>query len=447
MLDHSCQVCRTSAVADHEYFSRAFGESRRFAATSEAVADALGFCPQHGAALLSQAHLSREIVSVFRAVIPRLMPMLEEKYIYEEQVQRIFFAAGNRCPACAYCNRVAARQAGHLAREFSGMEGKAGTRHLETLCVAHFKTFMAELETPTRLAALKQYVNILNSAARAIAKAHQPGTIPNGDLLEGESSTCPRALAQIAGEPGPGADHRAIAIGDTLQQYPTLSESIAHANGCPLCLEVERARRRWTSEISIAAKLNLGRWLFFPACPGHIRDVVRIGDPELIAAVTAHALHVAAEHFRQQALALERADELRKEQAMAPIVRWGRRRRRKQSEPSFPTPLRPTRCPACERLGVAQESAIGSLLELLRKEKLRSAFNRGYGLCMKHFAQAYLISPKGVIRSMLAEDQRNRLADFALMLDEMAKVSPENGSMAGGIVAWPLALQRFCGFI
>lgn len=40
--ENVCPVCRTSANSDSDYFARAFGESRRFAATSEAVTDAVG---------------------------------------------------------------------------------------------------------------------------------------------------------------------------------------------------------------------------------------------------------------------------------------------------------------------------------------------------------------------------------------------------------------------
>jgi hypothetical protein len=443
----ACPICRSSANTDYDYFSRAFGESRRFAATSEAVTDALGFCPQHGAALLSQTHLSRGIVRVFRDVIPRLIPLLVEKHIYEDQVQRIFFAADNACPACAHYNRTAARRIGHLARQYSNAPDNAEHGQLDTFCFSHFRILAGELNPGIRMAALTRYADTLDHTAGSMEDLLQSGQATDAWPVEYGTSASHRAVELIAGRAISAPDHDEGVLGDVLQCCPTLSESIAYAKACPLCLEVERARLRWISNISLAAKLNLGAWLFFPTCPEHIWTVVRIGDPRLIAAVATQAVCTAAEYLRRHILALLREAELKEALATAPIVRWGRRRRRKRTEGPVPVAPRAPKCPTCERLGVAEEFATGHLLELLQKRQYRNAFNRGYGLCMKHFAQIYPISPKGIVRSTLAVDQQNRLAEFALMLDTMIKAIPEKESIAKRDISWRLASHRFCGFM
>lgn len=443
-----CPVCRTSANIDAEYFSRAFGDSRRFAATTEAVTDSLGFCPRHGARLLSQEHLSRGIVHVFRDVIPRMLPLLAEKYLYEDRVQQVFFGASSSCPACAYGSRAAARHARRLARRFSSARDQADCLRLDSLCVRHFQILAGELKPDIRMEAFTQYGDALDHAATATETLLQSGRVPDAWRLEEGSSALHHALDLIAGRPVPGPYPDGDALAEALQCCPTLVEGIANPKACPLCLEVDRARRRWIHNVPVAAKFKQIAWLFFPTCPEHIWTVVRLSDPTLTATVVTHALHVAIGRIYQQILALVRAAEIKEELAReaARFARWGKRHRRKKTEAQEPAMPRLMLCPGCERLAVAEDHASSGVLELLQERKYRNAFNRGYGLCMKHFAQVYLMAPKGVLRSMLAESQHEKVAEFALILDEMVGALPEQGTTVPRETPWRTALHRFCGF-
>jgi hypothetical protein len=443
----ACPVCETFAHSDAEYFARAFGDSRRFAATSEAVTDTLGFCARHGATLLSQEHLSRGIVHVFRDAIPRMVPLLAEEYIHEDRVQQVFFGASSACPACAYGNRAAARHAGRLARRFSGARTQAERRRLNSLCVRHFQLLADALKPEIRMAALTQYVDALDHAARTTKKLLRSRRALDALPLEDGAAALHPALELIAGRPVPEPCHNGDAFAEVLQRCPTLAEAIAYPNACPVCLEVARARRRWISNIPVAAEFKQIGWLFFPTCSEHVWTVVRLGDPKLTATVITHALQFEIGHIQQQILALVRAAEIEKElaQEAAPFARWGTRTRKKTEIPK-PITVRPTRCPGCERLVMAEDYATGSVLELLRQRKYRNAFNRGYGLCMKHFAQVYLMAPKGALRTTLADGQRGRLAEFSVMLDERVRALPENETTVLGEAPWRTALHRFCGF-
>jgi hypothetical protein len=445
--EYACPVCETLANSDADYFTRAFGDSRRFAATSEAVTDTLGFCTRHGATLLSQEHLSRGIFHVFRDVIPRMVPLMAEKHLYEDRVQQVFFGASSACPACAYGDRTAARHAGRLARHFSRARDQTERGRLESLCFRHFAILAGELKPEIRIAALTQYADTLDDAARTTETLLQSGGALDARALEDGAGALHHALDLIAGRPVPGPYPDGDALAEALQCCPTLTEGIAYPKACPLCIEVVRARQRWISNVPVAAQFKQIAWLFFPTCSEHIWTVIRIGDPNLTAAVVTHALHAAIGHIYQQIMALVRAAEINEELAKeaARFVRWGRRRRRKTEIPK-PITVRPTRCPGCERLGIAEDQATGGMLELLQQRKYRNAFHRGYGLCMKHFAQVYLMAPKGGLRSMLAEGQQERLAEFALMLDEMFRAIPENGTTALRQTSWRTALHRFCGF-
>lgn len=439
----TCPVCETFAGADAEYFARAFGDSRRFAMTSYAMTDTLGFCLRHGAALLSQAQMSRGIILVFRDVIPRMIPLLAEKCIYEDRVQQMLFGASNACPACAYGNRAVARHAGRIARQLSGVRDQAAWHRLDSLCIRHFQILAGELKPEIRMAALRQYLDTLNQAASTTRKLLRSRRAPDALLLEHRHP----ALGLIAGRPVPEPCHNAHALAEALQSCPTLVEGIAYPDACPVCLEVDRARRRWIHHVPVAAEFKQIGWLFFPTCSEHLWTIAWLGDPKLTAIVVTHALQVAIDQIQQQILALVRAAEIEAELAKETtgIAHWGTRPRRK-TERLKPIIVRSIRCPGCERLVIAEDYATGSLLELLQQRKYRNAFNRGYGLCMKHFAQVYVLAPKGALRTTLAEGQQGRLAAFAHMLDERVQVVSEDETTVLGEAPLRAALHRFCGF-
>jgi len=443
----ACPVCETFAHSEAEYFGRAFGDSRRFTATSEAVTDTLGFCARHGATLLSQEHLLRGIVHVFRDVLPRLVPLLLEEYIHEDRVQQVFFGASSACPACAYGDRAAARHTGRLVRQFSGGRNQAERAPLDSLCIRHFQMLAGALKPEIRMTALSRYLRILDHAARATKKLLRSRLELDALPLEHGAAGLHSTLELIGGRSVPEPCHDGDALAEALQRCPTLAEAIAYPNVCPVCLELSRARRRWIHDVPLAAEFKQIGWLFFPTCPEHLWTVIRLGDSKLTGTVITHALQVEIGHIRQQIQALVRAAEIEEELAReaAAFARSGTRSKRK-TEIQKPITVRPAQCPACERLAIVEDYATGSMLELLRQRKHRNAFHRGYGLCMKHFAQVYLIAPKGVLRSILAEGQRDRLGGFASMLDEMLRALPEHETTVMGEAPWGMALHRFCGF-
>lgn len=444
-----CPVCETLARSDADYFAGAFGDARRFAATSEAVTDTLGFCPRHGAILLSYEHLSRGIAHVFRDAVPRMVPLLAEDYIHEDRVQQVFFGASSSCPACAHGNRATSRHAGRLARHYTGARNKAERRQVDSLCVRHFQIVAGALKPEIRMAALRQYVETLDHAERTTRKLLRSRRALHALSFEDGATALHPALELIAGRSVSEPCHNGDALAEALQCCPTLIEGIAYPDACPVCLEVERARRRWIHGVPVAAEFKQIGWLFFPTCAEHLWTVVRLGDPKLTANVITHALEAAVGHINQQILAMVRAveieAELAKEEETPGIAQWGTRPRRNK-ESLKPITVSPTRCPGCERLVIAEDHATGAMLELLQQRKYRNAFNRGYGLCMKHFAQVYPMAPKGVVRSMLAEGQQGRLSAFANMLDEGVRVVPEHETTLLREALLRTALHRFCGF-
>jgi hypothetical protein len=415
---YGCPLCQTAADSDTGYFVRAFGDRHHLAATAEAVADALGFCPRHGALLLSQDHWPEGVAHVLRDALPHLALLSNEHYLHEHLVQQVLFGADGACPACSYANRVTGRQAAALARRYpDGADGGDG------LCIAHFQAIAACLAPERRLEVLTARVEFMAQAVRRVrtllrqTREAAQWPIGNGDEI------LRNLLDLVIGRPQPAsiqADRPDGALAEALAQSSTLEDALLLPDVCPVCVEAERSRRRWLDRVQAAAGFDDDAWLFLPTCAEHVAEIARLDQAALTMAAVARALAVALRHQRQQIHALVQAAALDQEiariKAEGPVA-WAehkRKRARHQAElPKLPPPPRLAKCPACERAEIAVEHATGKLLDLLHERKHRDAFLRGYGLCLKHFARTYRIAPKGMVRSLLADDLRRRLAECA----------------------------------
>lgn len=437
-------MCETAVDSTPAYFKRAFGEPHHFAATSEGIADALGFCPRHGADLLTREALRSATAQVFAQVVPRVLPLLDDGRFGDEKFQQVYFSAPHACPACGYSHRNAARQAAELGKSTVWPAGPKDVPPEPILCNAHFQLMARALKPERRMPALGAHADRLDHAVRAVEDLLKAG------LPAEPSPAGPPALAAALGLVSCPDDRRGATVptllSDALQSCADFDQAIVHPGACPVCVEVERARQRWLAAVPLAVAHGLDDWLFLPTCAEHVELAAGLGNAAVTVTVAAHALRVAAEQAHHQLRALVRAAESEAEQAAARIVRWGRRPRRRKSEPPRPPPPKIVRCAACERLAVAELHATGRLLRWLQGSRHRQAFAQGYGLCMKHHAQAYLLSPKGVIRSVLADDQARRLHELMRWLKDEQDNLAQNQPCSAPDEAYVLALRRFCGF-
>jgi len=432
----------TSAASPPAYFTRAFGNPQHFAATSEGIADALGFCPRHGAHLLSNGSLRWAIAQVFQEVVPRVLPWLLERHFGNEKFQQVYFSAQGACPACSYEHRAVGRHAARLGRQHLSAADASEVAGFESICLEHFQVLARGPKPELRMPMLARYGDVFDQVARTIEDLLATGVLRGAD--PGKLPALAHALSLAAAPRAVAASTPDTPLAETLQAFESLEQAICCTSACPVCVEVEHARQRWLTAVPLAAAYHLDDWLFFPTCPEHVSTIAGLGDAQLTTAVVAHALHVATEHLHQQLRVLVRAAETQEERAAARIANWGRRPRRKKSESPRPPTSKLPRCAACERLAIAELHATGRLLRLLLSNKHRQAFEAGYGLCMKHHAQAYLLAPKGVVRTLLSADQVRRLTEFTRLLKDETSGLAQN--QAASAPEYRLALRRFCGF-
>lgn len=451
----TCPLCQTAAKCDTGYFERPFDDPDIFAGTSEAISETLGFCPRHGASLLSRDPLFGGVVEVIHDAIPRLRMLLNEKYLQRHQVQKILFGTDGACPECTYTNRALGRQAANLARQTINAADGTGLGQAATLCVRHFQMYAANLPLVPRLAALVGYADRLEQVAREmqtlLAAACETGMCSQDDTAQ----TLGSGLCLIAGRSALAPISSDCVLDDVLMSCPSLSEAIALPDVCSLCVEAERARRRWLQKVQRGADFAQDAWLFFPTCAEHIGAIARLGEIRLTADVVARALDISLRNVHAQIQMVNKAVRLMEEEAQikaeGPEVwlaykrkRTYRKRPGDKTEGPIAPPARTEKCPACEWTEIAAENATGKLLNLLHEKKHRDAFGHGYGLCLKHFARVYLIAHKGVVRTMLAEDMQRRLAGFAQELDELEIGLPESEMTPRQVVSLITSLRRFC---
>lgn len=403
---------------------------------------------------MARENLSIEdgVVQVIRNSIPRLTLLLNEKFFLENQVQQVFFGAQRSCPACAHANRAVGRHSARLARQYFQLEDKSEATHHIDLCVGHFQLFAAELNPEQRMASMTHYADELDHAVKAMTMLLHSAREADSGILGGTPAALDRGLTLLAVRPGSQSLTRDTGIANALELYPSLIEAISCPDTCPLCIETERARQRWLLNVQKAAGFDKDAWLFFPTCPEHVLAVARLDEPRLTAAVVERALSVSHRFLRQQIQALVRAAALREEEekikAQGPEF-WAayKRKRARRDSPGLRTPaLRPGKCPGCERIEIAADYAADSLLDLLNRKENRKAFSQGYGLCLKHFARVYLMAPKGVVRSMLSEDELGRLSGFTRSIGTLDRDSPKSEMALSRNALVNQTLHRFCGF-
>lgn len=440
----NCEICSALSTADLTYLAGAFSETSHCASTGEDIADCLGYCARHGAAVFEGAVRERRGANVLDVAITRVLPFLQRSRFGEERFQQVYFGAEHACPACAYERRVVGRQAGRLARHFLDQDMPQSNVQLGTLCALHFQAVSRRLKPEGRMPVLANYSAVLEATASGM-NAAAPGD-DGAHAGQAQPPIVSELLERAAGSVLTRGARPRSSIPDSVINLPSIEHSLSCTSVCCTCLEIERSRRRWLAALPLAVAHGLDGWLFFPTCPEHIADVADLGNGRATGAVCAHAVHVAAEYCHQQLRVLVRAAETEAEIAAARIARWGRRPRRRKIDPPKPPQPRLVRCAACERLAIAELQATTKLLRLLRAEKHRSSFQRGFGLCMKHHAHAYLMAPQGIVRTFLCEDQRARLMASQQHLHLAAAAESAGLKAPHSLVDLQSAWHRFCGF-
>lgn len=421
-----CPVCAALAEADSRYLSGLTTASHRLDAMAEAVANTMGFCVPHARALARRHERRLEIAELLRHATERLRLLFGTSGSQIHLMLQTLFDARHACAACKNRHHYETAKINQLAQELSRLSYDEAVQYSRLFCVPHFRMLIAVVNPPIASSMLRKRAVILRSLVASL-RIRMPGA---GEQVDPDEITLSSTMSNIISLLAGTESH--VSSGAHIHRPGMLSHACLYAEpdsalgdpaNCPICTELEHATGDWMTSMRAAANLGQDLWIAFPTCPSHVWTCYDSGDSKVAAAGLLHAAETALR-------LLEHASEA---PATTPADGGGVTTRNDakkigRAKPRRKAPMVLARCRGCEQLDLARDRAVNRLLSLLQDSDLRSAMARGHGLCLKHFAEAYVIAPAGKIRSALAAIQSEKLGLLHSQLDDLLTARPPAGT-------------------
>jgi hypothetical protein len=365
-LAPACPLC--AAAARDEAFSPwlELADPARRGAGAEAIADHLGFCARHAAALGGN-RWTPGFAAVAGEALGILAAMLDDRPRYEERLVHMMFHARQGCAACT------------LERRRAPIEPSALAGAARRLCFAHYAAAAANSD--------EQQLARLAAGALESARAWRARL---GDGPEEDPAHVQAALSWLAGEAYEAAMPRAT----------------ASRSQCPVCGAAARALEGWLERVSTGVRLGVALGRLLPLCPSHLRLCAARVEQGAAREVARQATQTIAAALERGLAENERA--VQRDLAQSASL-WYRRRAASYDLGLRRRALRTPRCGACERIELACHRAQGEVLDLLATRRGCDALAREGDLCLRHFAGVYMLCPHGEPRAALAARQKTVL--------------------------------------
>lgn len=449
-----CPVCEALGNIESDCFSRLFDEPARLPAASEAIADSLGFCATHGRVLATQSQRAPGIAAAFSDAIRRTGELLANEAAYDERLQQVFFGARKACPACKFRSHETAARVNWLARMHADSGDTDSCDGLRRLCLPHRRALLLSLKPPLSDRLRTLCVDSLGATAATIDSlltADRDSTAWTDPLAQTKLMDVMRA---VAGDPGHGIEFGNSGAGElahAVSVYRDLRESLRNPYACPVCVEVRRSAEKWMGALESGARLGPDVWLALPTCPEHLWACTRLNDPRIALLAAQRVVRDAITQLHRSAepvpanprddSAGTSSDGINPHSESNGTTSTKRSRKRQAKRDAG---ARSGQCMACETLAVARDRAIDRILGFMSDRHARNDLESGHGLCVKHFADAYLVAP-GAARSALKKIYLTKLGSLGSTLAEMLGQSGASVSLREADLGWVRAVICFSG--
>ena len=451
--EEGCPICRETSGSDKRYFFWFFHENHGTLETLDVLTRSLGFCSAHGAQAVLHPIAQSPLTAVHEVLARRIGPILSREASTRERGKDTVsvLAASDRCPACRNRDKAVGRAASFLAAGLNDPSGMDRYAHPGLLCFPHLQAIAPRLSAPVLGRILNVHESTMVSAMESFTNPH--GITSGTSSLEWNDpdSTIMRALHLVAdnnkrldlypiGRISGGSPAARDPVGDFLETLP-------NDDACPVCMEVCRAWTEWMEWLEDAIPRGWEVKDILPTCPEHVRAAVHRGNAPLAVESVRKIVSAVLDQIRLGIEILAPSSSPDRGRIMLRIGHaiWGSNRRLRVTRDIIGRPLP---CPVCSRLAVARDRIFTLLFALLDTPHYRTTFERGYGLCLKHFSRAMVLRPPHAVRTILAEVEAARLARLQWELEESLRKDawmyrPEAPGTEH--TAWRRAVHRFSG--
>ena len=363
-----------------EYVERVMPEPRHIDANAAAIAEAAGFCGMHSVGL--QPSDDSAIDTLGHAALRAALRLFDSRPGMADRRVELFHVAGGACPACSHEHR---RLAFALSFEAERRRGGPSCETPSSLCMPHYRALLER----SSLGDLRPWARRQLSAA---------------ERLNAESAPLERLFAFVAGTPSSSP----------------FAGKLPDAE-CPVCRSIQQAYAEWTWLARESVRTNAGVAMLLPRCPRHLWDCAGDPDEDLAKAAARHAMDESIAMLTDAVHWL--ADEEEREKVARNSV-WYRRK-----HPSYALGKRrhiaraTRRCAVCERLDVARDRAIGEAVDKI----MRTRAAKTPPLCLKHFADTYLLVPTGAPRRSM---EAAKMSELRRLLEDRAPWRQVNAALS-----------------
>ncbi len=437
----ACPVCTRAAGADERWLDHFLYEGWQEREPMREVARGAGFCAHH-ARRLETIGQSATVALIHLALIRDVLPRLAGRHGRGKPAPLV--AAPDACEACAQARDVERRECFFLAL-LIGARRPDCYGNPALVCMPHLKQLAGYLDAGTIAGVLAIHGRTVAALGETLAGAPAPACA---------ETPADRAIRVILGPPERrdllAPERHGAPFGDDPDPVRRMRRRLRHMDSCAICAEISDSCGAWLGWLARAAAAQGDLSDVLPLCRHHVWQARVAGGAILAPALAAVVVGEAEERL----VYAGKARELGRGAAIVPPAvqrAWSSMWPSSGSRIAVLDSLQRGReCPLCRRAREAGERAVLLLAALLEDTDGRRAFEGGYGLCVRHAAQALALPGAPAVAAIVASTMHARLALLRWELEEQLRRGAWQARPAGRGAeagAWLRAPSRFAGTV
>ncbi len=427
LKDDGCPVCARTAGAEERWLDRFLDDGYLERNVMRSIAESGGFCAFH-ASRIAEIGQSATVALIYLSLIEYCLPRFAARRAPRGGPFPVF-PVPDACAACAHQQEVERRECFFLALLIR-THGSRCYGAPALVCMRHLPPLLEYLDERSIGDILARHLGV----AAALKPENAADAIMR--LILGPARPAP-------GPPAPLADSGYTDIPDPVRR---MRRRLRALPSCPVCAEITDARAEWLAWLASASEKGRKVSDVLPLCRDHVSQAHTVAGPVLAPALAAVVLGEAEQRL---AFAAASAAACRGSRRLLDRIggAFGAASGRRAALASL---RRGRECPLCVRAREAGERALSLIAVLVESAGGRRTFESGYGLCVRHAAQAMAMPDASVFGDIVADTTHARLALLRWELEEQMRrgawqARPQRRGVESA--AWLRAGARFAGTI